>query len=60
MSQLPVKLYQPNTPGQSARIAQEEWQKHESRIRELHAANRTSREIRDILCKETHNGFQPS
>jgi hypothetical protein len=58
-----IKAYQPNVRVKAARIANEEWQKHDPRIIELHTEGYTSLEARRILREETRNGtacFNPS
>jgi hypothetical protein len=63
MSPLQIKLYNPSGPSQAARIPQEEWSKHESRIRELHAARYTRKQVLEILEDECQKGscsFKPS
>src|SRR5256885_15261788 len=55
--------YTPNIRRQAVRISKEEWQKHEARMRELHAEGCTSERARQILRDETEgvNGcFNPS
>jgi len=57
------KPYKPNLRAQAPRISKEEWQKHETRIRELHAEGCTNERARQILRNETQgaNGcFSPS
>ena len=57
------KPYKPNLRVQAPRISKEEWQKHETRIRELHAEGCTNERARQILRNETQgaNGcFSPS
>jgi hypothetical protein len=57
------KPYKPNLRAQAPRISKEEWQKHEARIRELHAEGYTSERARQILRNESQdaNGcFSPS
>jgi hypothetical protein len=57
------KPYKPNLRVQAPRISKEEWQKHEARIRELHAEGCTNERARQILRNETQgaNGcFSPS
>jgi hypothetical protein len=57
------KPYKPNLRVQAPRISKEEWQKHETRIRELHAEGCTNERAREILRNETQgaNGcFSPS
>jgi hypothetical protein len=57
------KPYKPNLRVQAPRISKEEWQKHEARIRELHAAGCTNEVARETLRNETQgaNGcFNPS
>lgn len=57
------KPYKPTLRVQATRISKEEWQKHEARIRELHAEGCTSERARQILRNESHdaNGsFNPS
>jgi hypothetical protein len=57
------KPYKPNLRVHAARISKEEWRKHETRIRELHAEGCTSEKARQILRNESQiaNGpFNPS
>jgi hypothetical protein len=57
------KPYKPNLRAQAPRISKEEWQKHETRIRELHAEGCTNERARQILRNEAQgaNGcFSPS
>lgn len=62
MPQLQVKLYEHDKP-KPPRIPQRIWNKHELRIRELHAARYTSEKARQVLRDETQasgNYFEPS
>jgi hypothetical protein len=57
------KEYRPNVSTQAPRIREEEWQKHDQRISELHAAGYTSKQARAKLSFEAAcRGicFQPS
>ncbi len=53
MSDLHVKHYVPNRSGQSIRISIKEWNRHDQRIRELHAEGCTSEQARARLQEET-------
>jgi len=54
------KLFVPYTPGKpsySTRVSEDEWQKHESRIKKLHVSKETRGSILKQLEKD---GFKPS
>ena len=57
------KPYIPKVRVQAARIPKEDWQKHEARIRQLHAEGYTSESARQIIRNEsqcTASCFTPS